>query len=197
MLRLANPVRHYPWGSTDALPGLLGLPPDGRPCAEIWVGAHPAAPSVVLDPPGRDGAPGTAAPLDVLVREHAPGLLGARVRDRFGDRLPYLVKLLAAVRPLSLQVHPGAERARRRHAEEVAAGVPAAERRYPDPWHKPELLVALAPTLALAGLREPDEAADLLERLPAHGGEALVDVVAALRAPGPAEDRLRRGLRRV
>lgn len=204
MLRLANPVRHYAWGSTDALPALLGVPPDGRPHAEIWVGAHPAAPSFAVGAHGGGDAHDAAGhrapvgvPLDVLVRERPADLLGHRTRARFGDRLPYLVKLLAADRPLSLQVHPDAERARRRHAQEVAAGVADVDRRYPDPWHKPELLVALRPTLALAGLRDPDDAADLLTALPAPGPTAVAGVVAALRAPGPAPDRLRGALRRV
>lgn len=188
MLRLTNPVRHYDWGSAHALPELLGTTPDGRRYAEIWVGAHPAAPSVAT----QDGAP---LPLDALVAQRPHDVLGPDVRARFGDRLPYLVKLLAADRPLSLQVHPDRERAARRHAEEVAAGVPAAERRYPDPWHKPELLVALRPTVALAGLRSPEEAAALLAGLGARA--ALDGVLDALLGPEPAGARLRSALGRV
>ncbi|VTR76170.1 mannose-6-phosphate isomerase, class I [Cellulomonas hominis] len=190
MLRLENAVQHYAWGSTDALPALLGRPPDGRPHAELWLGAHPAGPSAAVRTSGAE-AP-VVRPLDALVADDPDGILGAGVRARFGDRLPYLVKLLAAERALSLQVHPDADRARRRHDEETAQGVPAAERSYPDPWHKPELLVALAPTLALAGLRPPDEAAAALAALDA--GDAVADVVAALRAPGPEDVRLRTAL---
>lgn len=195
MLRLENPVRHYPWGSAHALPALLGVEPDGRPQAEMWVGAHPAAPSVAVRGTGRTGPAGQ--PLDAVVAADAAGVLGPAVRRRFGDRLPYLVKLLAAERPLSLQVHPAAERARRRHAEERAAGVPDAQRRYPDPWHKPELLVALAPTVALAGLRSPEHAVAALTGLAdllGPGGAALGEVLAVLRAPDAAEDRMRTAL---
>lgn len=185
MLRLSNPVRRYAWGSTHALPDLLGTPPDGRPQAELWVGAHPGAPSTV---------PGPGRALDREIAERPDAVLGDAVRRRFGDRLPYLAKLLAAERPLSLQVHPDAERAGRRHREEVAAGLPPAERRYPDPWHKPELLVALTPTVALAGLREPADAAALLADLGPRVGAVLGGVLDALRAPGATAERVRAGL---
>lgn len=188
MLRLANPVRHYAWGSTHALPDLLGTVPDGRPQAELWVGAHPAAPSTVQ---------GAGRALDAEVADRPGAVLGDAARLRFGDRLPYLTKLLAAARPLSLQVHPDAARAARRYREEEAAGLPAGARRYPDPWHKPELLVALARTVALAGLRDPDDAAGLLEALGPRAGAGLRDVLDALRAPGPAEDRVRAALAHV
>ncbi|MCG7287619.1 class I mannose-6-phosphate isomerase [Cellulomonas sp. ACRRI] len=188
MLRLANPVRRYAWGSTHALPDLLGTVPDGRPQAELWVGAHPAAPSTV---------PGAGRALDAEVADRPGAVLGDAARLRFGDRLPYLTKLLAAARPLSLQVHPDAARAARRYREEEAAGLPAGARRYPDPWHKPELLVALAPTVALAGLREPHDAAGLLQALGPRVGAGLRDVLDALRAPGPAEDRVRAALAHV
>jgi mannose-6-phosphate isomerase len=203
VLRLENAVRHYAWGSTDALPALLGREPDGRPHAELWLGAHPAAPSAAVRT-SRGAAP-VVRPLDALVAADPGGILGDGVRAAFGDRLPYLVKLLAAQRALSLQVHPDAPRARRRYDEETAQGVRPAQRRYPDPWHKPELLVALAPTLALAGLRAPEQAAAALAGLGTTGlgtvstgaGEAVADVIAALRAPGPADVRLRTALTRV
>lgn len=188
MLRLANPVRHYAWGSTHALPDLLGTVPDGRPHAELWVGAHPAAPSTV---------PGAGRALDAEVADRPGAVLGDAARLRFGDRLPYLTKLLAAARPLSLQVHPDAARAARRYREEEAAGLPTGARRYPDPWHKPELLVALAPTVALAGLREPHDAAALLQALGPRVRAGLRDVLDALGAPGPAEDRARAALAHV
>jgi mannose-6-phosphate isomerase len=190
VLRLTNPVRHYAWGSTHALPDLIGTRPDGRPHAEIWVGAHP-------DDPSTGTADGRSRPLDRVVAEDAHDLLGAAVRQRFGDRLPYLVKLLAADRPLSLQVHPDAERARRRHDDEVATRVPAEQRRYPDPWHKPEMLVALRPTVALAGLRDPGDAATRLAALGPGPAAVLHDVLAVLTAPGPAAPRLRAALGHV
>ena len=87
MHRLENPVRHYAWGSRTHIPRLLGVPPDGEPWAELWLGAHPAAPSRVED--------GTT--LDELIARDAEAILGPRLRATFGDRLPFLMKVLAAV----------------------------------------------------------------------------------------------------
>lgn len=148
-LVLRSPVRGYAWGSTTAIPALLGVVPDGTPQAELWLGAHPDAPSEVL----QDGT----APrrLDQLVLQRPGELLGERVRAAFGDRLPYLLKVLAAAEPLSLQVHPSAEQARSGFEDEEAAGVPreAPQRRYRDPFHKPEMILALTRFEALCGLR--------------------------------------------
>lgn len=191
MFRLTNPIQHYPWGSPRDIPAFCGFAADGQPQAEMWIGAHPSAPSVatpatvVIDPD-------LSGPirLDHAISADPAGLLGAEVAERFGERLPYLVKLLAAAKPLSLQAHPSSEYARLAHAREVAAGTPAAERNYPDAFHKPEMLVALVPTLALAGFRHPDDAAHGLERI---GGAAVADVVGALRGPGTDAARVRAG----
>ena len=73
-------------------------------------------------------------------------------------RLPYLLKVLAAASPLSIQAHPSKTQAEEGFAREEAAGIPrdAAERTYRDDNHKPELIVAVSETFtALAGLRDP------------------------------------------
>jgi mannose-6-phosphate isomerase len=213
LLRLVGVARHYDWGSATAIPALLGTPPDGRPCAEVWYGAHPAAPAWAVEVPplveqGAEPAAGTATgavtgrtagaaepfgarPLDRIVADDPVGFLGARCVDALGPRLPFLVKLLAAARPLSLQVHPDRARAAAGYAREVAAGVAPADRWYADGEPKPEALLALAPTRVLAGLRPPDEvAADLA----ALGSPALRSVLAALGGPGPDPRRLAAGL---
>lgn len=156
MYRLDNPVRHYAWGSRTHIPKLLGVAPDGEPWAELWIGAHPSAPSRVGD-----------GSLDVLLAEDAESLLGPRLRATFGDRLPFLMKLLAAAEPLSLQVHPTSERARIRHAEQEAAGIPldAPDRTYPDSSHKPELIYALTRFEGMAGFRDPARTATILRGL--------------------------------
>jgi mannose-6-phosphate isomerase len=161
MHRLSNPVRDYPWGSTTAIADLLGLPPDGGPRAELWMGAHPDAPSRLPD--GRR--------LDEAVASDPAGLVGPAVRDRFGGRLPYLLKVLSAAAPLSLQVHPDAAQAAAGYADEQSRGVPmdAAERRYRDPHHKPEMVVALERFDALCGLRDPRSTLDLLAELDLDG----------------------------
>src|SRR6476660_8269102 len=144
MERLRGVVQHYAWGSLDALPALLGVPGDGRPWAELWFGAHPIAPAMV----SRDG---DWRPLDEVIAADPIGELGPGVVERFGPRLPFLLKVLAAREPLSLQAHPSAAQARAGYAREEALGIPltAENRLYRDDWAKPELLCALGPFDAL------------------------------------------------
>lgn len=192
MFRLVNPVQYYAWGSTDDIPAFLGMTADGRPHAEMWIGAHASAPSIAVpaSPVARTGSPSDVAPLalDRALADDPGALLGADALARFGERLPYLVKLLAAGKPLSLQVHPTAEYAREAFARERSAGVPDDERNYADDQHKPEMLIALVPTLALAGFRDPEDAARGLEAI---DGPGIGGVIAALRGPGEPAERVR------
>lgn len=162
MLRLTNPVRDYAWGSPTAIPDLLGHAPTGRPAAELWLGAHPAAPSVV-----GDGA--EARRLDAVIAADPAGTLGDDVVARFGPALPYLMKVIAADKPLSLQVHPTREHAESAYEAEDRAGVPvdAPHRNYRDRNHKPELVYALTRFEAMCGFRAPRRAAELLAGLDA------------------------------
>jgi mannose-6-phosphate isomerase len=158
MWQLTSSVRFYPWGSRTVIPELLGQPsPAERPHAELWMGAHPDEPSVLAD--GR--------PLDKAIAEEPERLLGRPVVERFGDRLPFLMKVLAADSPLSLQAHPTMEQAQAGFAAEEAAGVrhddPA--RTFKDPWHKPELLLALSTFEALCGFRPVEESLHCLAKL--------------------------------
>jgi mannose-6-phosphate isomerase len=155
---LEGVLRHYDWGSPTAIPSLLGMEPDGRPVAELWFGAHPDDPAP---------APAHGTTLDQLIAAEPERLLGADVVDRFGSRLPYLLKVLAADKALSIQVHPNREQARDGFAREDAAGIPrdASERNYRDDNHKPELLCALTPFDALCGFRPVDQTLELLTSL--------------------------------
>jgi len=158
MWQLMNTVRHYPWGSRTVIPELLGeQSPADRPYAELWMGAHPDAPSVLSD----------GTPLDKAIAQRSEGLLGPEVRERFGDRLPFLMKVLAAEQPLSLQAHPTNEQAQAGFAAEEAAGVPRDDstRTFKDPFHKPELLLALTPFEALCGFRPVEESLHCLAKL--------------------------------
>ncbi|MEU6073231.1 mannose-6-phosphate isomerase, class I [Micromonospora sp. NPDC047074] len=171
---LHGPIRDYAWGSRSAIAELQGRPvPSDGPEAELWLGAHPGGPATV----DRDGD--RVSLTDLLLAEPAHWL-GERLVGRFGIRLPFLLKVLAADAPLSLQAHPDAEQARAGHAADVAR--PEGQRNYVDPYHKPELLVALSPMEALCGFREPAEAAAVLA---AFGVPGLEPVLAALRT-GPA-----------
>jgi mannose-6-phosphate isomerase len=151
--RLAPVIQHYAWGSVDAIPHVLGREPDGRPWAEMWLGDHPAAPSTL---PDRGGAP-----LDA--------------------QLPFLLKLLAAASPLSLQAHPTREQAAAGFDREEAAGIAldAPHRTYKDRNHKPELLCALTPFTALCGFREPSESAADIRSLHVAALAPLVDALDA------------------
>ncbi|MFJ8825817.1 mannose-6-phosphate isomerase, class I [Streptomyces sp. NPDC102467] len=184
MDRLTNTVRPYAWGSTTAIPHLIGAEPTGEPQAEMWMGAHPGAPS------------GTErGPLDKVIDADPAGQLGEAAAKKFGPRLPFLLKLLAAGAPLSLQVHPDLQQAKQGFAEEEAKGVPitAPDRNYKDANHKPELICALTEFDGLCGFRAPEEAASLLEGL---GVDSLKPYTDLLRAH-PEEAALREVLTAV
>jgi len=151
-------VRRYEWGSTTAIQSMLGLPVDGRPAAELWIGAHPGDPSRVV---------GSDDTLDALIARVPRAMLGSRVQDEFGDTLPFLLKVLAADKALSIQVHPNRDQAREGFERENAAGVDidAPDRNYRDANHKPELICALTPFEALCGFRPVAETLALLDGL--------------------------------
>lgn len=157
MYEIENVLRPYAWGSTTAIAGLLGRPESGGPEAELWIGAHPDSPSVATRPDG------TAVPLHTLIAEDPDHFLGEASVAEFGPRLPFLTKILAAAKPLSLQVHPSLEQARAGFARENADSVPAdaASRKYRDDNHKPEMIFALTPFDALCGFREPAKSRDV------------------------------------
>jgi mannose-6-phosphate isomerase len=168
---LDNPVRPYAWGSRTAIAELLGKPvPAPHPEAELWLGAHPGDPSRV----------GDRRLLDVLAAD-PEGQLGAVVAARWDGRLPFLLKVLAAEEPLSLQAHPSAEQAAEGYAREEARGIArdAANRNYPDPTPKPELLCALTEFHALAGFRDPHRTVEMLRSVSTPGLAPYVDLLAA------------------
>ncbi|GAB2890711.1 mannose-6-phosphate isomerase, class I [Neomicrococcus lactis] len=158
MYRLQNSVRNYAWGSETALAEILHTTPSGKPEAELWIGAHPDAPSVVLSEGARAGQP-----LDAAIEDDAERMLGS-AREQFGH-LPFLMKLLCAAQPLSIQVHPTQEQAQAGFAREDAAGIPrdAANRNYKDANHKPEMIFALTRFDALCGFAPVRETAELFE----------------------------------
>ena len=159
MQKLINSVQNYAWGSKTALTELYGMAnPDGLPMAELWMGAHPKSRSKITD------SHGAVQSLRHVIDADKTALLGANVAARFGE-LPYLFKVLCAAQPLSIQVHPSKKAAEVGFAKENAAGIPldAAERNYKDPNHKPELVFALTPFLAMNAFREFAEIATLLQ----------------------------------
>lgn len=172
LIELLGSAQRYAWGSPTAIPELIGREPDGRPLAEMWFGAHPAAPS-------RLAGDGDSDLLRHLNAQSGPERLGDQVVARFGPHLPYLLKLIAPAAPLSLQVHPNLEQAQAGFAREEEAGIPrdAAHRLYPDPNHKPELLFALSEFRALSGFRTPRRALELVSGLKAPLGDRLATIL--------------------
>ncbi len=136
-------AQHYAWGDLSSIPAVLGRPPDGRPWAEWWMGTHPLAPSTIDD----------GAPLQSVAGE-----------------LPYLLKLMAAAQPLSLQTHPDHHRAEAGFEREEQLGIArdAPTRTYRDPFAKPEILVAVTTFDTLCGFRPVDDTVSLLHELDAH-----------------------------
>lgn len=155
ILPIQNPIMNYEWGSRIHIAKLLGrATPSDKPQAELWMGAHPKAPSRVGDKSLKD-----------LISEDPIGMLGAPTAKRFSKRLPFLFKLLAAGTPLSIQTHPNLDQAKIGFDSEEAAGIPldAPNRNYKDDNHKPEILCALTDFWALNGFRQIPEMLDLLD----------------------------------
>ena len=158
---LRGAVRTYAWGSHTAIAEFTGRPsPAAHPEAELWLGANPGDPAQLETDDGEKS-------LLEAIRADPEGQLGAATRERFGDALPFLAKVLAADEPLSLQAHPSAQQAREGFAHEDARGVPlsAPTRNYRDRSHKPELIVALGPFEALAGFRPVERSIEYLRAL--------------------------------
>ncbi|WP_153301705.1 mannose-6-phosphate isomerase, class I [Endozoicomonas arenosclerae] len=152
IFRLENPIQHYDWGSQNAMNQLFGITNEsGQPMAELWMGAHPKAPSVAL-------TSGQPIALNNLVDGQAEHL-GEGSQDKFGQTLPFLFKVLAAAKPLSIQSHPNKQQALEGFAHENHLGVPldAFNRNYRDDNHKPELVYALTPFRAMNGFRPLEE----------------------------------------
>lgn len=174
MHRISTPTQRYVWGSTTAIPHLLGFDVSDVPVAEVWMGAHPLLPSHAAGELEN-------ARLNSLIASDLVGSLGEDVVARFGSTLPYLLKVIAAETPLSLQVHPHVARAQTGFDEEEAAGVPLDSplRNFKDRNHKPELIYALSKFEALCGFRAPRRAAEMFAGLDARLAKELHGVLVA------------------
>jgi len=156
LLTLHGIVQHYDWGGHNFIPGLLGINnPDNKPFAELWIGAHAKAPSLV-------DVAGYQVPLDQLIAEAPGAILGQAANARFAGRLPYLFKILDVRKMLSIQAHPTLAQAKEGFARENAEGIPveASSRNYKDDNHKPEIGVALTEFWMLHGFRPLDQIAE-------------------------------------
>ncbi len=168
---LRTSIQQYEWGTRDGdafLPKFTGIPAQpGIPYAELWIGAHPKAPSsVVMD--------GDEVPLAVFIGRSPDDVLGHAAAEKFSSRLPFLLKILSAAEPLSIQAHPNKMQARALHARDPL--------NYPDDNHKPEIAVALDELTALAGFKPFGEIVRTIHRYPSLAHAAGEKAVAALQA---------------
>ncbi|WP_447758849.1 mannose-6-phosphate isomerase, class I [Aeromonas veronii] len=173
-LLMQNPIQGYDWGSHDSLTTLFGIPnPQGKPQAELWMGAHPNGCSEVT-------LAGSVQKLSTVINRAPAAALGEATLTRFGS-LPFLFKVLCAEKALSIQVHPSKAQAEAGFAKEEAAGIDikASNRNYKDPNHKPELVFALTPYQAMNGFRAIPAILALFERV---NLAAIADLTAALAA---------------
>jgi len=173
-LLMQNPIQGYDWGSHDSLTTLFGIPnPQGKPQAELWMGAHPNGCSEVT-------LAGSVQKLSTVIDRAPAAALGEATFARFGS-LPFLFKVLCAEKALSIQVHPSKAQAEAGFAKEEATGIDikASNRNYKDPNHKPELVFALTPYQAMNGFRAIPAILALFERV---NLAAIADLTAAFAA---------------
>jgi mannose-6-phosphate isomerase len=153
--KLNNKIQHYDWGTKNDnafIPRFLGIPAvRDLPYAELWIGAHPTAPSEIE-------IGGQSVPLNQAIEAHPLEILGGEAVRRFGARLPFLLKVLSAAGPLSIQTHPNKDQAKKLHAADPA--------HYPDENHKPEIAIALDGLAAVVGFRPANHLVALISQYP-------------------------------
>jgi mannose-6-phosphate isomerase len=191
VLSLQGVVQHYDWGGQDFIPELLGREnPTRKPFAELWIGAHAKAPSIVELANGPE-------PLDKLIAEAPDAILGQAANAHFAGRLPYLFKILDVRKMLSIQAHPTLAQARLGFARENAEGIglEASCRNYQDDNHKPEIGVALTEFWMLHGFRPLEQIAETFRETPELGA-LMPDFPQRLVQAGHHDHEARRGLLR-
>lgn len=176
---LENSIQNYAWGSIDGISQFTGLQNrNGQPMAELWMGAHPASPSKIFVTESAD-------PISLIqyIAENSSAILGEKNASTYGNKLPFLFKILSASSPLSLQVHPSKKQAEEGYRRENLDGIPLSspKRNYKDDNHKPELLMALTPFTAMCGFRDVVETCMLFSTL---SSEILNPAVTLLHATG-------------
>ena len=177
---MKNTVQKYEWGSRTAIQKLLGEKyPSDEPAAELWMGAHPKAPSLV----NQDKQ---WIALNDLIDQNPQAVLGEKVARKFHNQLPYLFKVLAAAKPLSIQAHPSRTQARKGFEFENNQGIPlnAINRNYRDSNHKPECICALSPFWALYGFRSIADILLLVGEICPNGLGSELDMLKTHPDPG-------------
>jgi len=185
LYKLCNQIKHYEWGSPDFIPRLLGVAANGKPWAELWMGSHSGSSSLVSLPSGD-------VSLGELIAGDPRRYLGEKTAQRYGE-LPFLFKLLAVEKPLSIQAHPNSAQAYNGYERENRAQIAhnAPNRNYSDPNHKPEIICALTPFTGMCGFRSREEIMRLssvfhAQTAPALLREGFIPLVQALEIPNQA-----------
>jgi len=176
---MKNTVQEYAWGSYTAIAELLGnSSPSKTPQAELWMGAHPKAPSMVT-------CDGNWISLLELIEKNPDHILGKKVAKKFDNRLPYLFKVLAAAKPLSIQAHPSIDQAKQGFERENRQGIPidAYNRNYKDDNHKPECICAHTLFWALNGFRKISSIVGLMEKICPQAMKKQLDTLRRQQSP--------------
>ena len=139
--KIKGVVKDYAWGNADFIPSLIGGY-DGRPQAELWFGCHPLGEAVTED----------GERLASLIHDDRTYL--GRDYEGSGGELPFLFKVLAIERPLSLQCHPTRAQAEAGWMRESPLRAEGQEHDYQDPNPKAEVIAALSPITAMCGFRD-------------------------------------------
>jgi len=178
---LKNSIQHYAWGTRGNqafIPNLLGFKPEPElPYAELWIGAHPKAPSSVV-------VGEMVIPLDQWIHAYPVQILGSKIANTFSNQLPFLFKVLSASESLSIQVHPNKAQANALHLRDPI--------HYPDANHKPELAIALDSLTALMGIKPFADIQETLRRYPEIAnfiGESVCTRVLNVVTSDPQEQR--------
>ncbi len=167
--RLIPAQKHYAWGSMIQIQALTGIPADGKPLAEIWMGNHPNGMSFI-------DAEGKSIPVSQFIADNPEKALGKRCLEQFGS-MPFLFKMLAAEKPLSIQAHPDLETAQAGFEREERNHIPMDHftRVYKDPNHKREMIYAVSTFYALKGFRKIEEIKSNFKKFFPFSGNAFVD----------------------
>ncbi|GAB3537985.1 mannose-6-phosphate isomerase, class I [Arthrobacter tecti] len=168
LIPITNTPRNYDWGSRNAIAQLLAREPSGLPEAELWLGTHSGSPARIADPTIANG------------HTDLSDWMAANATDNLSAKLPFLLKILAAEHPLSLQVHPDTQQAQRGFARENEVGLPLDDptRNYKDDQAKPEIIVAISDTFeALAGFKPAERSIEEISKLGPHTTQTLTPLI--------------------
>ena len=162
-LKLFNDVQHYSWGTRNDeafIPKLLNQKAEkDKPYAELWIGAHPKAPSKVQ-------IHNELIPLNVLIKENPEEILGSFTNAKYAGKLPFLFKVLSAGQALSIQTHPNKDQAIKLHKDDPG--------HYPDDNHKPEIAIAIDELKALVGVKSLKELIEVISEYRSLAG--IIDI---------------------